>query len=158
MKKNRVNAMAAVRIGVGVLGTAGAAYGIYSLLTRLAPAALLGLAAWLAVAVLLHDGVLVPLVTATGHGLRHVGRNLRPLSRHLIRGALVVGSVFTLVVAPLMKAQQVAGDPPINSTVLQGNYALDLGILWGVLVGLTALSVVGVERYPRRVSRQINRS
>ncbi|MEO8222438.1 MAG: hypothetical protein ABI563_16825 [Specibacter sp.] len=150
--------MAAVRISVGVLGAAGAAYGIYSLLTHLTPAALLGLAAWLAVALLLHDGVLVPLVTATGHGLRHVGRNLRPLSCHVIRGSLVLGSVFTLVVAPLMTAQQVAGDPSINSTALQGDYALALGILWSVLVAVAALSVAGVERYPRRVNRQINRS
>ncbi len=119
MKTNRVTAMAAVRIGVGVL---------------------------------------VPLVAATGHGLRHVGRNLRPLSRHVIRGSLVLGSVFTLVVATLMMAQQVAGEPPIIASAPRGDYALALGILWGVLVAVAALSVAGVELYPRRVNRQINRS
>lgn len=150
--------MTTVRLGVGALGAVAVGFGAYSLLTHLGLAALLGLAAWMAVALLLHDGVVVPVSTATGHGVRCAGRHLRPLSRALIRGALVLAAVCTLIVVPLVAAQQVAGNPPVNATVLQGNYALALGVFWGVLVLVAVAAVVVVERYSRRNSRQMTRS
>ncbi|WP_186759344.1 hypothetical protein [Arthrobacter alpinus] len=150
--------MTAVRLGLGILGIAGVAFGAYSLLAHLGPTALFGLAAWLAAAVLLHDGVLVPLTTVAGHGVRRMGGNLQPLSRNLIRGALMMGAVLTLVVVPLLAAQQRNGNPPINNTVLQGNYGSALAILWGILAFATAASVSAVEHYARGVKRQISRS
>ncbi len=158
MKKPRENEMMAVRLSLGALGAVALGFGAYSLLAHLGFAALFSLAAWMAVALLLHDGVLVPLVTAAGHGLRRAGRNLSPLSRALIRAALVLAAVTTLLVAPMLKAQQVAGNPPVNATVLQGNYALTLGLFWGVLVVATTVAVAAVERYLRRTSRQTTRS
>ncbi len=150
--------LSAVRLGVGALGAVAVGFGAYSLLAHLGPAALMGLAAWMAVALLLHDGVLAPVVSASGHGLRRAGRSLHPLSRTLIRGALVLAAVTTLIVAPLVQAQQVAGNPPVNSTVLQGNYAFALGVFWAILVVAATVAVLAVERHSRRTSQQTARS
>ena len=59
----------AVRIGLGVAGIGVIGYGLLGLPTQLGPAQLLGLLTWLAAAVLLHDGVLVPVSTLAGAGL-----------------------------------------------------------------------------------------
>ena len=56
------------RGGCGVLG-----YGLLGLPTQLGPPQLLGLLVWMAVAVLLHDGVIVPASTLAGAGLTRVG-------------------------------------------------------------------------------------
>ena len=66
----------AVRIWRTVLGLAGVAllgYGLLGLPTQLGPPQLLGLLVWLAVAVLLHDGVIVPVSTVAGAGLTRWG-------------------------------------------------------------------------------------
>ncbi len=147
-----------VRLGLGAVGAVGIACGLLSLPTELHLAELVGLAVWLAVALLLHDGILVPMTTLTGHWLRRLTEGLSTLSQALIRGALLLGAVLTLIVAGLLMAQQAAGNPPVNATVLADNYALKLGILWLALVVLTAAAVAAVEHHARRTKRQITRS
>ncbi len=158
MNRMQMTRTTAVRLGLGAFGAAGIGYGLLSLPTQLHLAELVGLAAWLAAALLLHDGILVPMTTLTGHWLRRVTPGLTALSQALIRGALLLGAVLTLIVAALLMAQQAAGNPPVNATVLHDNYALKLGILWLALVVLTAAAVAAVEHHARRTRRQITRS
>ena len=123
--------------GVGLLG-----YGILGLPTKLGPPQLLGLLVWLAVAVLLHDGVVVPASTLAGAGLTRLGSGLRPASAAVLRGALMTGAVVTLIVGVLLKAQSVAR----NTSALEADYAANLLWFWAILVVIAAILVYGIER------------
>jgi hypothetical protein len=134
-----------VRIWRIVLGVAGAAllgYGLLGLPTKLGPPQLLGLLVWLAAAVVLHDGVIVPVSTLAGAGLTRLGSGLRPASAAVLRGALMTGAVVTLIAGLLLKAQSVAR----NTSALEADYAAKLLWFWAVLVVLAALLVYGMER------------
>jgi membrane-bound ClpP family serine protease len=134
-----------VRLGRIVLGLAGAgtaAYGLLGLPTQLGPAQLVGLLTWMALAVLLHDGVIVPLSTLAGAGLTRLGFGLRPISAAVLRGALMTGAVVTMLVGVLVKAQSEAR----NVSVLEANYAANLAWFWAVLALVAAVVIYGVER------------
>lgn len=121
---------------LGVVGLAGAWFGGFTLVTTLRPDQLLGLAIWLACAVVAHDAILVPLVQLLSDGLDRTIKVPRQ-TRSLIRLGLVVGSVITLVVMPEIYAQSRG---PANPTILVGDYALRLAITW-VVIGM--LIIVG---------------
>ncbi|MGY2744179.1 hypothetical protein [Arthrobacter sp. UYCu723] len=134
-----------VKITRYVLGVAGAGligYGLLGLPTKLGPPQLIGLLIWLAVAVLLHDGVMVPVSTLAGAGLTRVGSRLRPASAAVLRGALMTGAVVTLIAGVLLKAQSVAR----NTSALEGDYAANLLWFWAILVTLAATLIYGLER------------
>lgn len=147
--------MRSVRIGLGALGAGIAAYGTLGLPTQLGAAQLLGLITWMAVAVLLHDVVVVPLSTLAGAGLTRVGSRLRPVSAAVLRGALMTGAVVTLVTGVLLKAQSEAR----NTTVLEADYAANLAWFWAVLVFVAAVVIYRAERAGPGIgdSRQITR-
>lgn|GEM_PF-1427469 len=136
------NAVKIWRIVLGAAGAALAGYGLLGLPTQLGPPQLLGLLVWMAVAVLLHDGVIVPVSTAAGGGLTRLGSGLRPASAAVLRGALMTGAVVTAIAGILLKAQSVAR----NTSALEGDYAARLLWFWVVLAGLAAVLVYGIER------------
>ncbi|MGW5424477.1 hypothetical protein [Streptomyces sp. NPDC003943] len=93
----------------------------------------LGVLVWLAGAVVLHDGILAPLVF--GIGLLLVGRRQRGLSR----GALLVAGTVVLVTLPLLVRP---GAPP-NPSALPLPYGRNLAIvLAGVAVAAGLLYLV----------------
>ncbi len=134
------------RLALGAGGVAVLGYGLLGLPTQLGPEQLLGLLTWMAVAVLLHDGVLVPLSTLAGAGLTRAGSKLRPSSAAVVRGALLTGAVVTLVAGILLKAQSVAR----SATVLEADYAMHLVWFWAALALGCAAAVVILERRARR--------
>lgn len=131
-----------VRIGLGVAGAGLIGYGLMGLPTQLGPSQLLGLLTWLAVAVLLHDGVIVPLSTLAGAGLTRLGSGLRPVSAAVLRGALMTGAIVTLITGILLKAQSVAR----NTTVLEADYAGHLLWFWTLLAIAAAAAIYACER------------
>ncbi|MET3923655.1 hypothetical protein [Arthrobacter sp. UYEF20] len=135
----------AVRITLGVAGAGLTGYGLLGLPTQLGPSQLVGLLTWLAVAVLLHDGVIVPLSTLAGAGLTRLGSGLRPVSAAVLRGALMTGAVVTLITGILLKAQSVAR----NTTVLEADYAGHLLWFWTVLALTAAAAIYSSERSGR---------
>ncbi|MGW4160605.1 hypothetical protein [Streptomyces sp. NPDC004788] len=93
----------------------------------------LGVLVWLAGAVVLHDGILAPLVF--GIGLLLVGRRQRGLSR----GVLLVAGTVVLVTLPLLVRP---GAPP-NPSALPLPYGRNLAIvLAGVAVAAGLLYLV----------------
>ena len=136
------NAVKIWRIVLGAAGTALLGYGLLGLPTQLGPPQLLGLLVWMAVAVLLHDGVIVPVSTVTGGGLTRLGSGLRPASAAVLRGALMTGAVVTVIAGILLKAQSVAR----NTSALEGDYAAHLLWFWAVLAAVVAVLVYGIER------------
>lgn len=135
-----------LRLALGVLGIVGIGIGILGLPTELEVSQLIGLISWLAASLVLHDGILVPLSHLFGFGLRRFSYGLRPESAVVIRTALLIGAVLTLVGLPLLRAQQVAK----NVSVLQGDYLLSLILFWAGLILSGAITVFVIERQAQR--------
>lgn len=134
-----------LRIGLCVSGASIIGYGLIGLPTQLGPSQLLGLMTWLAVAVLLHDGVIVPLSTLAGAGLTRLGFGLRPVSAAVLRGSLMAGAVVTLITGILLKAQSVAR----NTSVLEADYAGHLLWFWIILALAAAVTIYACEHSAR---------
>jgi len=139
------------RAALGVAGVAILAYGLLGLPTQLGPSQLIGLLTWMAVAILIHDGVIVPLSTLAGAGLTRAGAHLQPPSAAVLRGALLAGALVTLVAGILLKAQSVAQ----SATVLEADYAVNLVWFWVVLTLPSATAILVLERRARvaRINR-----
>jgi hypothetical protein len=111
---------------------------------------MIGVAAWLLAAIILHDGILAPLVFGVDLLLRRSGRRLRPAYLVVIQVAVVVGAVLTLVVAPEIRATTI-GNP--NPTVVPFDYALRLGGVWLALAAASIAVCVGMAVARRRLQR-----
>lgn len=138
----RTATVKAVRITLGVAGAGLIGYGLLGLPTQLGPTQLLGLLTWLAAAIALHDGVVVPLSTLAGAGLTRLGSGLRPISAAVLRGALMTGAVVTLITGILLKAQSEAR----NTSVLEADYAGHLFWFWTILTIAAAAAIYACER------------
>ncbi|MET9480276.1 hypothetical protein [Streptomyces sp. NPDC006638] len=144
-KKTATAARAAriARIALGSLGVAALGFGAYELFTLTRPGDPLDVALWLAGAVALHDGLLVPLVLGAG---LFVGRSR---SRTALRGGLLTAGCLTLLALPLM----LRPGKPNNPTVLP----LDYPVNWALALALTAVATACVAwatrpRHKRRAA------
>jgi len=145
MPSSSVVAARAVLISGGILLML---IGAYQLVTTQRIDQLFGLALWMLGAIVLHDGVLAPIVLFAGVLLRRTGRRLPWSVLVVIQIAVVVGSVMTLIVVPEI-AGQLRG--PTNPTILTGEYGLRLAVMWVVLLVLAGVvSAVLIRRGPRR--------
>ncbi|MEV6329115.1 hypothetical protein [Streptomyces sp. NPDC051909] len=132
-----------LRYAVGGLGLVLIGLGAWLVVAEPDP---LGVLVWLAGALVLHDGVLAPLVF--GVGLLLVGRR----QRGLWRGALLVAGSVVLVALPLLVRP---GAPP-NPSALPLPYGRNLAIvLAGVAASAGALYLVrrGRDRVRRGRAR-----
>jgi hypothetical protein len=134
-------AVTAARAVLGVTGAGLVIYGLLGLPTQLGTAQLVGLLIWMACAVLLHDGVVVPLSTVAGAGLTRIGSRLKPASAAILRGALMTGAAVSLITGTLLKAQSEAR----TISALEGDYAANLLWFWAVLVMAAAAAIYAIE-------------
>lgn len=114
------------RLVIGAVGTAAMGVGLSILLTDPYIHQPLDVVWWLAGAVVLHDGVLVPLVMALGAVLRPRG----PL-----RAGLIAGACVTAVALPVLFAPGTS-----NPTVLPLDYPRDWLVVLAAVAVLTALA------------------
>jgi hypothetical protein len=121
-----------MRVLVGAVGVAVAAYGGWLLLSNAETSDLVEVATWLGVGVVLHDLVLTPLVLA----IVWVGARLLPAAARgpAAVGLLILGSV-TLVAIPVLGR---FGEVPSDPTHLDRDYAAG----WSVIAGLVVVGVV----------------
>lgn len=135
-----------------VLGAGLSATGAFFLLTTEPPAALLGLAVWLVAAVVLHDGVFAPVVQFVNRAVGGATRGFSSSVATTIRILFGVGALLTLIVVPELIAQ---ARPHANPTILVGDYAMRLLVVWGVIT-VAAASIVtsSVVRTRRRYVRR----
>lgn len=132
---------------VGGVGVLFGAYGILSQPSRSHPGALL---VWLAAAVALHDGVLVPATLLLG---AIVSRTVPLRARHHVQGALVSAALITAVGLPLVHRR---GSAPASKALLTQDYATHLLAIVAVLTAGAALAH-GVRRLRDRRARAGNR-
>ncbi|NUL06856.1 hypothetical protein HRW07_27205, partial [Streptomyces lunaelactis] len=109
-----------MRIVTGALGVALMAVGAALLLTG---GQVKDVAIWLAGSVVLHDGIIAPLVIATGLLLAAVP------SRGTVRAALLVAGCLTAIALPAL----LAPGNPTNPSVLPLDYLRNWLILLGVV-------------------------
>lgn len=131
--------MLAWRIGLGVAGSLLLGFGVFRLVTKLDTSDLLSLAAWLVVAVALHDGLIAPMTVGTGLALARVPTR----ARRYVQGALIVAALITVVAIPLIGRR--GTQPDVKALLLRdyaGNLALLLGLTAAVALVLYAARVV----------------
>ncbi|MEP6631310.1 MAG: hypothetical protein ABJA89_12615 [Lapillicoccus sp.] len=124
-----------------VLATAGILlllYGAVSLLTNVDFGTLLLLALWLIGAVVIHDGIVSPLVIGVGWALHRV---VPPRARRYLQGGLIAAALITVVAIPMI-AQQ--GALPASKGLLQQNFGGNLTLLLGI-VGAVSLLLYAVR-------------
>lgn len=131
-------AVSRTRLAVGATGVAVAVYGVVVLLRTVPWTSYLGIALWLAGAIVLHDAVLVPAVTVLRAGAHRAGRRLPEAALALVKGGFVVGGVLSLFAVPEIWAQHLGS---LNPSVLPGAYGQALAVTWLVVAVLTAAGV-----------------
>lgn len=139
--------MKAARITLITVGALGILLGAWVMMDTVRPKSIWGVVTWLIAAVIIHDGIISPIVVAISVGMRRAGRRIRPGVIAIVQGAVVVGSIFTLIVVPeIIRKAKI----PNNYTVLPFDYAGRLAILWAAIVAVTALVLVVYLRATRR--------
>ncbi|WP_423922963.1 hypothetical protein ACPEEZ_03770 [Frigoribacterium sp. 2-23] len=126
------------RIVLLVVGVLLIVLGGYVLTDTVNPNRYGGLLVWLIGSVIVHDGIIGPVVVAVSLLVRRTGRRIRPVVIAIVQVAVVVGAVFSIVVVPEIIAK---AKGPKNDTVLPFDYAARLGVLWLVVAVLAAAAV-----------------
>ncbi|WP_401000087.1 hypothetical protein [Agromyces sp. GXQ0307] len=130
-----------MRAARGILIAAGlglAAVGVFLALTEIAPSRWFGIAVWVGAAILLHDGVVAPVVVAFGLGAARVRGRVGDRGVAIAQGALVVGAILTAITVPALVASTL-GNP--NPTILVGSYGIALAVIWAVLLVVATIAL-----------------
>ena len=91
------------------------------------------LAGWMIGAVVIHDGVLSPLIVLVGALLARVP----PRARRYLQSGLIVGALVTVIALPLVARQ---GTQPRAKALLLRDYGANLAILLGLLAAVSLLA------------------
>ncbi|BDZ49569.1 hypothetical protein GCM10025867_18100 [Frondihabitans sucicola] len=138
-------------VGVGALAIL---LGAWVMFDTVKPKSIWGLLTWLIAAVILHDGIISPIVVGISVGMRRVGRTIPAGVLAIVQAGVLVGCVFTLIVVPeIIRKAKI----PKNYTVLPFDYGTRLGLLWIAVAVLTALVVVVYLRTRRRTPAAVTR-
>ena len=139
--------MLLARRAFAVAGLALLAYGVARLFLVVAWPDLVLLAAWLVGALVVHDGLLSPLVLGGGGALR---RWLPARGRRYVQLALLTGGLVTVVAVPMIYLE---GSQPPEKAILLQRYGLNLTVVLAVVavvtLGLYAVRVARDRRGPR---------
>jgi hypothetical protein len=138
-------AMRRWRVGLIVVGAMLLALGALVLVLDVGPSKFVGIAVWFAGAIILHDGILAPIVFGVSLVLRRAGKRIPFGALLIVQGAVVVGAMTALLVVPQQLKRAIG---TANPTILPLDYAVNLVVFAAVLVAVTVLAVVG---YLRRV-------
>ncbi len=132
------------RIALGAAGILLALFGVFRLLTQIPFADLLVLALWLIGAVIIHDGVLTPIVLAISWAMARV---VPPRGRRYLQAALVAGALVTVIAIPMIYRQD---SQPRSKAILQQNFGGNLTLILAVIAAVSllayALRVAGDHR------------
>ena len=129
------------RLIFGILGLLVLLYGIVNLLVHIPGRLLVWVAVWLIAAVIIHHGVVSPIVIAMSSLLR---RLMPDRGRRYLQAALVMAVPVTVMGIPMIYRQ--GSQPPSKAMLLQ-NFTANLGLLLGIIA---AACLVG---YAIRVAR-----
>jgi len=135
------------RILLLAVGVALLAGGVFVLFDTVRLPRITGLGLWIVAAIIMHDAILAPILFGAGLLLRRAGRTGPGTVIAVVQGTLVVGSMMSLIVVPILVAQNYS---PKNPTVLPLDYGLNLALFWLVLVIVGSGLCVGLYRRASR--------
>lgn len=138
--------MRAWRISLAVAGLGLGLYGAGQLLTQVSTRGLVSLGVWMVAAVLIHDGLLSPLVVSVGWTLR---RTIPDRARRYVQAALIMASLVTVIAVPMIYREDT--QPAIKAILLQdygGNLTLLLTLIGGVSLVAYAVRVARDHQGP----------
>jgi hypothetical protein len=133
------------RLAFAIPGVALIGFGVFRLATEIPFRNLAVLIVWLIGAVLIHDGVLAPVVLAVARTLAKIP----PRVRRYVQAALIASAVVAVIAVPLIYRR---GSQPNSKALLQQNYAAHLGVLVSAIAGVSLLG------YALRVARDYRSS
>jgi hypothetical protein len=129
------------RLLIGGAGILLGLFGVFRLVTQIPSGDLIALFLWLAAALLIHDGLLAPVIVGVGTLVR---KAVPPRARRYLQGGLVTGALITVIALPLIKRQN---SQPRVKAILQQNFSANLAVLLGIVAGgALALYAVRVLR------------
>jgi hypothetical protein len=129
------------RLVLGILGVLVVLYGVVNLGMHIPIQTLAWVAVWLVAAVLIHQGLVSPIVIGVSSLLR---RLIPDRGRRYLQAALIIAVPVTVIAIPMIYRQ--GSQPPSKALLLQ-NFTANLGLLLGIIA---ALCLVG---YAMRVAR-----
>ncbi len=115
--------MKAWRILLAVVGVGVGLFGVFRLVTEVPVRSLVFVLIWLAAAVIIHDGVLSPLVVSVGWLLRRV---VPDRARRHLQFAMIICGMITVVAAPMIYLR---GSQPAVKAILLRNYGANLTMI-----------------------------
>jgi hypothetical protein len=122
--------MGRLRWILGLLGACAIVFGGVSLIRHVPHPALVQVGVWLVAALIIHDGVVSPLVVGAGVGLSR----LPARARRYVQGAGIVIACLVVIAAPMIYLR---GRQPPAKAVLVQDVAASLALLVGLVVALT---------------------
>jgi hypothetical protein len=129
------------RLVLGLVGVLVILYGIVNLGVHIPIQTLAWVAVWLIAAVIIHHGVVSPVVIAVSSLLR---RLIPDRGRRYLQAALIMAVPVTVIAIPMIYRQ--GSQLPSKALLLQ-NFVANLGLLLGIIA---ALCLVG---YAMRIAR-----
>ena len=129
------------RLVLGILGVLVVLYGVVNLGMHIPIQTLAWVAVWLVAAVLIHQGLVSPIVIGVSSLLR---RLIPDRGRRYLQAALIMAVPVTVIAIPMIYRQ--GSQSPSKALLLQ-NFTANLGLLLGIIA---ALCLVG---YAMRVAR-----
>ena len=136
-------AMRRWQTGLIVVGALLLALGGLVLVLDVGASKFVGIAAWFAGAIILHDGILAPIVFGVSLLLRRAGKRVPFVALLIVQGAVVVGAITALLVVPQQLKSAIG---TANPTILPLDYGVNLVVFASVLVAVTVLVVVAYLR------------
>lgn len=119
------------RIILGAAGVLLALFGVLRLVTEISIGDLAVLGIWLVGALVIHDGILSPVVIAVGWAISRV---VPDRARRFLQFALIVGALVTVVAIPLIYRQDTQ---PESEALLRQQYGSNLTVLLGIIAAIT---------------------
>jgi hypothetical protein len=139
--------MKIARVVLVSIGALGIVLGAWVLQDTVRTTQIWGLVSWLIFAVIIHDGIISPVVVGISIAMRRRGRRIPAAVLAILQGGILIGSVFTLIVVPEIIRKAMV---PKNYTVLPFEYGPRLALLWAGILVATALAVLVYLRATRR--------
>lgn len=125
--------MKAWRIVLAVAGIALGAFGVFRLVTEIAPHSLLILTVWLVAALVIHDALLGPSVVGVGWLLRRFAPDR---GRRYLQIALIMIALVTVIAVPMIFLR---GSQPAVKALLLRNYGANLIMIIGIIAVLSLI-------------------
>jgi hypothetical protein len=122
------------RIVLAIVGVGVGTYGIFQLLTQVPRQTLLLLVVWLIAALIIHAGLLSPVVVGIGAALR---RYVPDRGRRYLQFGLIMAAMVTVIAVPLIYRANT--QPPAKALLLQ-DFGINLTVLLAAIGGGTLIA------------------